>query len=91
MRDPGRVAAWIKQELEQENQAYTFVGGLFVERMTPQEVESVETALKTRIEAIREHIEAALRILSDRDNPTLETASRSRYPPSNLRARNSRD
>jgi hypothetical protein len=55
MRDPGRVAAWIKQELEQENQAYTFIGGLFVERMTPQEVESLETALKTPIEAIREH------------------------------------
>jgi hypothetical protein len=69
MRHPEGVAAWIKEVLEQENQAYTFVGNRFTERMTPQEVESVETALKTPIEAIREHFEAALRMLSDRDNP----------------------
>jgi hypothetical protein len=48
MGDPDEVASRIRNALERENQAYTFVGGRFVERMTVQEVESVETALKHR-------------------------------------------
>jgi signal transduction histidine kinase len=69
MRDPDEVASQIRNALERENQAYTFVGGRFIERMTPQEVESVETALRTPIEAIREHFETALQMLSNRENP----------------------
>jgi hypothetical protein len=69
MGNPNEVASQIRHALERENQAYTFVGGRFVERMTPQEVESVETALQTSIEAIHEHFETALQLLSDRDNP----------------------
>jgi len=66
---PNEVASQIRNALERKNQAYTFVGGRFVERMKPQEVESVQTAFKTQIEAIREHFETALQMLSDRDNP----------------------
>jgi len=66
---PDQVASEIRNVLERENQAYNFVGGRFVERMTSEETESVETALKTPIEAIREHFQTALRMLSDRDNP----------------------
>ncbi len=69
MGDPDEVASRIRNALERENQAYTFVGGRFVERMTPQEVESVESALNTPIEAIRKHFETAIQMLSDRENP----------------------
>jgi AbiJ N-terminal domain 4 len=48
------VASLIKEALEAENTAYTFLDGLFVERMTPQEVESVETALQIPIEGVRD-------------------------------------
>lgn len=56
-------------ELEQENQAYTFIDGRFVERMMPDEIQSVEKALATPIEGIREHFATALRMLSDREHP----------------------
>jgi hypothetical protein len=69
MRDPGRVAARVRDALERENQAYTFVGNKFVPRMTPQEVESVEIALQSPIESIRVHFAKALQLYSDRDNP----------------------
>lgn len=51
MRDPEEVVSQIRNALERENQAYTFIAGRFVDRMTAQEVESVETALQTPIEA----------------------------------------
>jgi hypothetical protein len=69
IRSPDEVASQIRDALERENQAYTFVGGRFIERMPGYEVASVETALKTEIEAIREHFETALRMLTDRDTP----------------------
>jgi hypothetical protein len=69
MRYPERVATWINEVLKQENQAHTFVDGRFVERMTTEEIASVETALKTPIEAIRAHFETALRYLSELNNP----------------------
>jgi AbiJ N-terminal domain 4 len=37
MGDPDEVASRIRNALERENQAYTFVGSRFVERMAPQE------------------------------------------------------
>jgi hypothetical protein len=69
MRDGGEVAFRLRDALERENQAYTFVGGRFVERMMPHEVQSVETALQTTIEGVRVHLTSALRKLSDRDKP----------------------
>jgi hypothetical protein len=64
-----KVSARIKDALETENTAYTFLDGLFVERMTPQEAESVETALQTPIDGVRVHLTSALQKLSDRESP----------------------
>jgi hypothetical protein len=69
VRDPYQMGSLIRDALERENQAYTFVGGRFVERMTPQEIESVETALQIPIEGVRVHLTDALQKLSDRENP----------------------
>jgi hypothetical protein len=69
MRDPSEVASRVRDALERENQAYTFIGHRFIERMTPQEVKSVEAALRTPIESIRKHFETALQLLSDRESP----------------------
>jgi hypothetical protein len=63
------IRSRIRDALERENQAYTFVGDRFVERMTAQEVESVETGLQSPIEGIRVHFAKALKLYSDRDNP----------------------
>jgi hypothetical protein len=73
MRDPDEVASRIRNALERENQAHTFVGGRFVERMTPQEVELVETALNSIKESISA-VEAAARFLTKRENATLPDA-----------------
>jgi hypothetical protein len=67
--EPEETTKAIREALEKENTAYTFVGGLFVERMEPSEVQSVEKVLRSPIEGIREHFATALRFLSDRDNP----------------------
>jgi hypothetical protein len=67
--DPHLVGSLIRNALERENQAYTFVGGRFVERMTLQEIESVETGLQIPIEGVRVHLTDALQKLSDRENP----------------------
>jgi len=69
MHDPDEVASRIRNALERENQAYTFVDDRFIDRMTPQEIQSVETALQTPIEGVRVHLTDALRKLSDRENP----------------------
>jgi hypothetical protein len=69
MQHPELVAAGITQALERENQAYTFIDAQFVERMTPQEVESIETALEAPIDGVRLHLTSALQKLSDRENP----------------------
>jgi len=66
---PEKTACAVREAMERENTAYTFVGGRFVERMTPQEVKSVETALKTPIEGVKVHLTDALQKLSDRENP----------------------
>ena len=42
---PEQTAEAIRKALERENTAYTFVGGLFVERMTTSEVQSIEKVL----------------------------------------------
>jgi hypothetical protein len=67
--EPEKTAERICEALERENAAYTFVGGLFVDRMAPEEVKSIEVALESPLEGIREHFKAALRMLSDRDDP----------------------
>jgi hypothetical protein len=65
----GRTTSAIREVLERENTAYTFVGGRFVERMTDSEVQSIERALRSPIEGIRDHFTTAIRLLSDRENP----------------------
>lgn len=66
---PDMSAANIREALARENTAYTFVGRRFVDRMRPEEVQSVEKVLRSPIEGIREHFTTALQFLSDRENP----------------------
>jgi hypothetical protein len=69
IREPEKTAEAIRTVLERENTADTFVGNYFVERMTAEEVKSVEKVLRSPIEGIREHSTTALQFLSDRKNP----------------------
>ncbi len=69
LAQPEYTAQAIRNALERENTAYTFVGGHFVDRMTPQEVQSIEEALASPIDGIREHFATALQMLTDRTDP----------------------
>jgi AbiJ N-terminal domain 4 len=69
LRDPDETERKIREALQRENTAYTFVEGYFVERMTGVEVQAIETSLRSPIEGIREHFTTALKFLSDRDSP----------------------
>jgi AbiJ N-terminal domain 4 len=52
---PENTAQSINNALNRENTTYSFVGGVFVDKMTDAESESVETALISPLEGIREH------------------------------------
>jgi hypothetical protein len=67
--DGEETAQKIRVALEGERTVYTFVGGRFVDRMTPDEVKSIEQVLRSQLEAVRDHFKAAVRLLSDRKNP----------------------
>lgn len=55
--------------LEQENSAYRFVGKEIVEIASSAEITEVESALKSGIPAVEEHISRGLSFLADRKNP----------------------
>jgi hypothetical protein len=50
---PDDTAEAIRNASARENAAYTFVGGRFVDRMRPEEVQSGENVLRSPIEGIR--------------------------------------
>jgi hypothetical protein len=55
--------------LEKEVSAYRFVGGRIVEFTTQEEIIEIERALEIPVNPVKQHIEQALRLLSDRMNP----------------------
>ncbi|MDH4215542.1 MAG: hypothetical protein OEV23_01390 [Gallionella sp.] len=60
---------WINNVLEEQNAAYRFVGKEIVEITDKQEIEAIEEGLEYPEKAVRTHLEAALRMLSDKQSP----------------------
>lgn len=54
---------------EKEYVGYRFVGGYITPITDPVEIEAIEDSVSTQHNAVREHIEKALRLLSDREAP----------------------
>ena len=57
--------------MQREVAGYRFIGMKIVPIVSPQEILEVETALKVQSGPVRTHIDAAVNLLSDRQNPNL--------------------
>ncbi len=55
--------------LEEELSAYRFVGNQITQITTKEEISEIEEALENPLKNVRQHIESALKLLSDRKNP----------------------
>lgn len=60
---------WVNNVLEEHNAAYRFVGTEIAEITDKNEIQAIETALKTSDSPVRTHLDAALRMLSDKVAP----------------------
>lgn len=60
---------WINTVLEEQNAAYRFVGEEIVEITDKQEILAIEDGLEHPEKAVRIHLEASLRMLSDKQAP----------------------
>jgi len=60
---------WINQVLEEQNSAYRFVGKEIAEITDKQEIDAIEDGLGHPEKPVRIHLEAALRMLSDKQAP----------------------
>lgn len=60
---------WINQTLEEHNAAYRFVGTEIAEITDKNEIHAIEEALSTADSPVRAHLDAALRMLSDKEAP----------------------
>ncbi|MDD2684945.1 MAG: hypothetical protein PHY62_02180 [Gallionella sp.] len=60
---------WINTVLEEQNAAYRFVGEEIAEITDKQEILAIEDALEHPEKAVRIHLEASLRMLSDKQSP----------------------
>jgi|ERR1019366_2689753 hypothetical protein len=60
---------WINQVLEEQNAAYRFVGEEIAEITDQQEIDAIESGLEHPDKPVRLHLEAALRMLSDKQAP----------------------
>lgn len=60
---------WINNTLEQHNAAYRFVGNEIAEITDKNEIQAIEAALATADSPVRTHLDAALRMLSDKEAP----------------------
>jgi hypothetical protein len=60
---------WINNTLEQHNAAYRFVGTEIAEITDKNEIQAIEAALATADSPVRTHLDAALRMLSDKEAP----------------------
>jgi hypothetical protein len=55
--------------LEREVSAYRFVDKRIVRIVTPEEIDAVEAAVKIKVGPVREHLDQAVKLLSDRRSP----------------------
>ncbi len=60
---------WINQVFEEQNAAYRFVSKEIAEITDQQEIEAIEDGLEHPEKPVRLHLEAALRMLSDKQAP----------------------
>lgn len=60
---------WINGQLEQHNAAYRFVGTEVMEVTDKSEIKGIEEGLEDAETPVRTHLEASLRMLSDRETP----------------------
>lgn len=60
---------WINNTLEKHNAAYRFVGSEISEITDKNEIQAIEAALGTADSPVRAHLDAALRMLSDKEAP----------------------
>lgn len=71
---PVKVREWINQELEAHNSAYRFVGEQISEITSKTEIVAIEAGLADADAPAREHLESALRMISDREAPDYRNA-----------------
>lgn len=64
-----KTREWINRVLEEQNAAYRFVGEDVVEITDKQEISAIEDGLEHPEKAVRIHLEASLRMLSDKQSP----------------------
>lgn len=64
----------LNRALARENSAYRIVSGLFTEIISKQEMEEIETALQIPFDSAKSHVEKALALFSDRENPDHENS-----------------
>lgn len=60
---------WINNTLEEHNAAYRFVGTEIAEITDTNEIKAIEAALASADSPVRAHLDAALRMLSDKEAP----------------------
>jgi hypothetical protein len=60
---------WINRTLEEHNAAYRFVGTEIAEITDKCEIQAIEEALSSADSPVRTHLDAALRMLSDKESP----------------------
>ena len=60
---------WMNDALEEHNAAYRFVGAEIAEITDKNEIQAIEAALATADSPVRAHLDAALRMLSDKEAP----------------------
>ncbi len=60
---------WINRTLEEHNAAYRFVGTEIAEITDKSEIQAIEEALSSADSPVRTHLDAALRMLSDKESP----------------------
>ena len=63
------VRANFNAEFEREYVGYRFVGEQIVQITSEYEIEALQRALEDSADAVRQHLEKALRLISDRTNP----------------------
>lgn len=64
-----KAREWVNQVLEEHNSAYRFVGEEIAEITDKNELDAIEEGLAHPDQPVREHLAAALRMLSDREQP----------------------
>lgn len=67
---------WLNRVLEEQNAAYRFVGKEIIEITDQQEIKAIEDALEYPEKPVRLHLEAALRMLSDRQAPDYRNSAK---------------